>query len=166
MTRRNRYQGHWCALMAFHLGRLRLTGSAFAARLGLSQQVVHAYLAGKLRPPVADLPAWAEALGLSKAEREQMLEAAYESHTPAVIWDKLLALRAELDSERASKIPPDMAAELKRLRDVLRLAHDALARLDAWSRVGRPLPGNIATVLHKALAATAVVPGREKVVDN
>lgn len=166
MTRRNRFEGQWCALMWFHIKRLQLNASAFAARVGISQQAMHAYISGKVRPPVDDLPKWAEALGLTALERDQMTEAAYESHTPALIWERLLDLRRQLDSERATKIPPDTAAELKRLRDALATAHDALSRLDAWGRTGRPLPGNIATALHKALAATAVAPGREKVVDN
>lgn len=158
MTRRNRFEGQWCALMWFHIKRLRLNASTFAARLGLSQQAMHAYLAGKVRPPVDDLKRWAEVLGLSALERDQMVEAAYESHTPAAIWERLLDLRRQLDSERAAKIPPDTAAELKRLRDALAVAHEALTRLDAWGRTGRPLPGNIAAVLHKAMAATAVAP--------
>lgn len=162
MTRRHKYEGYWCTLMAFHLARLRVSATELARRLGLSQQAIHTYLSGKARPPLKDLPKWCGALGLTAAECEQMLDAAYEAHTPAPVWEKLLALRKERDSRNRAECPPEILAELKRYRTALEAAHEALTRLDAWGRTGRPLPGNIAAAIHKAIAVTALPPEKER----
>lgn len=92
MRRHHAWHSHWCVLFEFHLKRKRLTATAFAALAKRSQQSVHDYLVGKVRPPPDLMPVFADALGLRGTERDQFILSAWEAWTPEPVWKRLAAI--------------------------------------------------------------------------
>jgi hypothetical protein len=92
MRREHAFYSRWCQLFDFHLKRLGWSASAFAVKANRSQQAIHAYLCGRARPPLKQVPIWAMMLGLRGEERERFILAAQESHVPAQVWTRLVEL--------------------------------------------------------------------------
>lgn len=128
MTRHGRkhaFHSHWCVLLEFHLKRLRLSASAFATRVGRSQQIVNAYLVGRAKPPLDQMEIWAAMLSLRGAEREQFVLAAYEAWTPERIWRRLLELEARKEPAIPRPASPDL--EWAVIADLVALLKDVEA---------------------------------------
>lgn len=121
MRRQHAFYSQWCALFDFHLKRLRWSASFFAQRTGRSQQAVHAYLVGRARPPLDQVPVWAAMLGLRGEERERFITAAQEAHVPPGVWKRL----HELEKRVAAAQPATPAEAENRLR----LAEAVIAEL-------------------------------------
>ncbi len=118
MRREHAFYGSFCRLLEFHLKRLGLSAAAFAAKAGRSQQGIHSYLAGRLRPPLDQVPIWAAMLGLHGEERDRFLLAAQEPHMPLASWRRLQEL------ERGVKADPPSP-----LQDHLTLCRGVVAEL-------------------------------------
>ncbi len=109
MRRHHAFYSHWCVLFQFYLDRRRIPLTAFADKVGLSQQAIHAHVTGKARPPLDKVESWGPALGMTKAELEQFVMAAYEAHTPERVWARILELETRKDPPQP--IPPDECAK-------------------------------------------------------
>jgi transcriptional regulator with XRE-family HTH domain len=89
-------------LMSDHLRRAGLSRLAFARLVGRSDGNISNILSAdpsrrtQYRPPLDEIPHWAEVLGLSPAERAQLIELAELAHTPPAIRARYLAMQALL----------------------------------------------------------------------
>lgn len=106
------FHSHWCVLLEYHLKRRRLNVSNFAASVGRSQQVVHTYISGRARPPLELVAEWAAVLRLTPAEQTQFVQAAFEVHTPEVIWRRLMELEHGAERRALSNASQEILAEL------------------------------------------------------
>lgn len=122
MRREHAFFSRWCQLFEFHLKRLGWSASAFAEKANRSQQAIHAYLSGRARPPLAQVPIWAAMLGLRGEERDRFISAAQEAHVPPLVWKRLQEL------ERAAKAAA-LAMTDAELRDRLALAEGVVQEL-------------------------------------
>jgi hypothetical protein len=124
MRREHAFYSRWCQLFDFHLKRLRWSASDFALALKahVSQQAIHSYLCGRLRPPLQHVPVWAAMLGLRGEERDRFVNAAQEAHVPPLVWKRLLEL--EKTAKEATEATSD-----RDLRDRLTLAEGIVQEL-------------------------------------
>lgn len=122
MRREHAFYGRWCQLFDFHLKRLRWSASDFALKAHVSQQAVHSYLCGRLRPPLRHVPVWAAMLGLRGEERDRFISAAQEAHVPPLVWKRLQEL------EKAARGASTSSSDAE-LRDQLTLAEGIVQEL-------------------------------------
>ncbi len=164
MRREHAFYSHWCGLLDFHLKRLGWTASGFAVKVGRSQQGIHAYLSGRARPPLKQVPVWAAMLGLKGSERDRFIEAAQEAHVPAVVWARLQALERGVApvSESTDPAQRDRLASAERgLAEVVELLTTAEAlfytRTVPVDRL-RAMRDNLGTAIRAAIVRYAVAP--------
>jgi hypothetical protein len=112
MRREHAFYSGWCRLFDFHLKRLRWSAAAFAVKANRSQQAIHAYLVGRARPPLDQVPLWAAMLGLHGEERARFILAAQEAHVPEPVWKRLQDLETAARAVRLATTPDQRANEL------------------------------------------------------
>jgi hypothetical protein len=122
MRREHAFYSRWCQLFDFHLKRLGWSAVGFAEKANRSQQAIHAYLCGRARPPLNQVPIWAAMLGLRGEERDRFIYAAQEAHVPELVWKRLQEL------ERLAR-QAAVAVSDRELLDRLTLAEGAIAEL-------------------------------------
>ena len=115
----------WCHQTIAYYRRRGWDQIEAADRLGVSQQMLSAYVTGRTRPPVERLGEWADTLRLSQEERRTWLWQALESHTPAVIWERLRDAETALLDLAAQR--DDLASQISQIRAEL---GEALAHRD------------------------------------
>lgn len=128
MRRYHAFHSHWCVLFEFHLKRKRLTTVSFANKVGRSQQSVHDYLVGKVRPPPDLMTTFADGLGLRGHEHDQFIQSAWEAWTPPVVWKRLAALEAKSYETRE---PTSVEQDLALCRSVVRNLIDILLDVES-----------------------------------
>ena len=115
-----------------HLRRRGLTRMAFARMVersdGNLSNILNADPARKTqyRPPLDEMPTWADVLGLSPEEREQLVELAELAHTPTAIRDRYLAMKAQLAQpvrQAASATEPYATASDDAMRELDRITN-------------------------------------------
>jgi transcriptional regulator with XRE-family HTH domain len=120
----------WNSFLQYLLDRERLSQSDFAASLGMSVSTFHGYLLGRNKPPLDELPRWAELLKLVEHDREQFLWLAHETHTPSVVWTKVNLLaklleHGERDAAALRQEASNLKADLVQLQtEIARLRSD------------------------------------------
>lgn len=128
MKPRHAYHSHWCTLFEFHLRRKRLSVSEFSRLAKRSQQSVHGYSVGKVRPPVELMDSFCDVLGLRGSEREQFRLSAWEAWTPEPVWKRLMDLESKTAPPRTqSQTEQDLAvaqAVIAKLIGILRAIED------------------------------------------
>lgn len=128
MKPRHAYHTHWCTLFEFHLKRKRMSVSEFARLSKLSQQSVHGYYVGKVRPPIDRIQSFADVLGLRGSERDQFQLAAWEAWTPEVVWKRLMDCEQRKTPERT---PSELEQDLLVSQAVIAKLVDILRRIEA-----------------------------------
>lgn len=128
----HKFIGPWCHLLRFHLDRHKKAGTLtrmnFTHRIGMTEQMVNAYLVGRSRPPLDRVELMADVLSLTGTERETFLFQANQHYTPISVWEQLGQLTAlhkvtqdnltqrQSDITDLRAINADMRAELVQLR--------------------------------------------------
>jgi transcriptional regulator with XRE-family HTH domain len=83
----------WGKLLIFHRERQRMTGDDLSRIVGVAQRTISDYEMGVLRPPLAKLTDFCDALDIHTDERLRFIEEAYLAHAPDRVRAMVVDLR-------------------------------------------------------------------------
>jgi multidrug resistance efflux pump len=126
----------------------------FAYQAGVSQQMLHAYITGRSKPPLDSLEHFCGILKLNDADRQQFVWLAQQPYTPSLVWERLTQCEERL--REASAQLANAEQEVVRVRTQLA---EVVAELTGAQKDTLGLAAKLAEVQSEFLALSAQVAG-------